>query len=134
MLGFVTPGSVDHKITKGEDLPIGAAVVERKKVRSEKHISEVGRELDKPNHERLLDIITYANGSPVSLKISPDMYEVVSGLAKTEQIAGLPLIHINPEIMSQQQKFAKRLIDVITAFIILTVFSPLWILFSLAIK
>jgi exopolysaccharide biosynthesis polyprenyl glycosylphosphotransferase len=62
------------------------------------------------------------------------MYEVVSGLAKTEQIAGLPLIHINPEIMSQQQKFAKRLIDIVTAFIILSVFSPLWLLLGLAIK
>ncbi len=134
VVGFVTPGGIDAKLSSIDDLPILSSVADIQKIISEKHISEVVIALDKPNHERLLDIITYANGSSVSLKISPDMYEVVSGLAKTEQIAGLPLIHINPEIMSQQQKFAKRLIDVITAFIILTVFSPLWILFSLAIK
>ena len=134
VLGFVTPGSVDPKITNVDDLPILSSVVDIQKVISEKHISEVVIALDKPNHERLLDIITYANGSPVEKKRSVDRYEVVSGLAKTEQIGGLPLIYIHPEVMSKQQKFAKRLIDVITAFIILTVFSPLWILFSLAIK
>jgi exopolysaccharide biosynthesis polyprenyl glycosylphosphotransferase len=132
--GLLHPVVCDAKLSSIDDLPILSSVADIQKIISEKRISEVVIALDKPNHERLLDIITYANGSSVSLKISPDMYEVVSGLAKTEQIAGLPLIHINPEIMSQQQKFAKRLIDVITAFIILTVFSPLWILLSLAIK
>ena len=134
VVGFVTPGTVDPELTSLDDLPILSSVADIQQVITDKRISEVVIALDKPNHERLLDIITYANGSPVSLKISPDMYEVVSGLAKTEQIAGLPLIQINPEIMSQQQKFAKRLIDVVTAFIILSVFSPLWLLLGLAIK
>lgn len=134
VVGFVTPEAADKEVSNVDDLPVLSSVADIKQVISEKRISEVVIALNKPNHERLLDIITYANGSPVSLKISPDMYEVVSGLAKTEQIAGLPLIHINPDIMTKSQRLIKRLIDLVTSFVILVPLFPVWLVLSLAIK
>jgi len=65
VVGFVTPGTVDPELTSVDDLPILSSVADIQQVITDKRISEVVIALDKPNHERLLDIITYANGSPV---------------------------------------------------------------------
>ncbi|MFQ6607471.1 MAG: sugar transferase [Fidelibacterota bacterium] len=134
VVGFITPASADVEVSHVDGLPVLSTVANIQEVIAEQRISEVVIALDKPNHDRLLDIITYANGSPVSLKISPDMYEVVSGLAKTEQIAGLPLIHINPDIMTRPQRLLKRLVDLIISFIVLVPLFPFWLILGLAIK
>ena len=90
--------------------------------------------LERPEHSRLLEILTKANGAPVSLRIIPDMYEVVSGLAKTEELYGLPLVEINPEILTVQQRFAKRLLDIVVATLVVVPAFPIWLLVALAIK
>ena len=90
--------------------------------------------LERPEHSRLLEILTKANGAPVSLRIIPDMYEVISGLAKTEELYGLPLVEINPEILTIQQRFAKRLVDIVLATLVVVPAFPVWLLVALAIK
>ena len=62
------------------------------------------------------------------------MYEVISGLAKTEELYGLPLVDINPEILTIQQQFAKRLIDIAVSLFVIVPLFPIWFLVSLAIK
>lgn len=134
VVGFVTPDPVHINNNDQPEQPILASVNELKQVIDNFRINEVIIALERPNHNRLLDIITLANGSPVSLKIIPDMYEVVSGLAKTEQIHGLPLIQINPEIISRFEKFLKRFFDIFIACIVIIPLIPLWLILSLAIK
>lgn len=134
VVGFVTPDPVHINNNDQPEQPILASVNELKQVIDNFRINEVIIALERPNHNRLLDIITLANGSPVSLKIIPDMYEVVSGLAKTEQIHGLPLIQINPEIISRFEKFLKRFFDIFIACIVIIPLVPLWLILSLAIK
>ena len=60
-----------------------------------KKINDVIIALDQPNPERIMSAISKSNGSPISIKILPDMYEVVTGLARTNQLVGVPLIDIN---------------------------------------
>ena len=62
------------------------------------------------------------------------MYEVISGLAKTEELYGLPLVEINPEILTIQQRFAKRLVDIVLATLVVVPAFPVWLLVALAIK
>lgn len=134
LVGYITPESNEGEIKEVDGKPILGSLNSLTEAVHEHHVSEVIVALDKPNHDRLLDIITVANGSSVSLKIIPDMYEVVSGLAKTEQLYGTPLIHINPEIITRPQRFLKRLVDIVIAFLILVPLSPFWLILSLAIK
>ena len=62
------------------------------------------------------------------------MYEVVSGLAKTEQIQGVSLVQIHPEVISFPGKILKRVIDIVIALLVLVPLSPVWVVFALAIK
>lgn len=134
LLGFINSSEKDSFELSKIKLPILGNVNNITEIIEEYNANEIVIALEKTNHSLLLDILTKANGSSISLRIIPDMYEVISGLAKTEELYGLPLVDINTEILSVQQKFAKRIIDIIFSFIILLGFSPVWILVSLIIK
>lgn len=133
LVGFMTPDENGEEEAV-EEAPILGSVESLGNAIQQHHVSEVVIALEKPNHDKLLDIITMANGAPVSLKIIPDMYEVVSGLAKTEQLQGVPLVQIHPEVISFPEKVVKRLIDIVTAFLVLVPLSPVWLIVAVAIK
>ena len=135
LIGFVKPGGNDASKPNGPtDLPVLGSLNEIRPIIEDHHVNEVVIALEKPDHSKLLDILTRSNGAPVSLRIIPDMYEVISGLAKTEELYGLPLVNINPEILTIQQRFAKRLIDLAVSLFVIVPLFPVWLIVSLAIK
>src|SRR5574338_24059 len=90
--------------------------------------------LEKEDHDILIDVISKTEGKNLSLKIVPDLYEILSGQARTSQIYGIPLIDIMPELMPEWEKKLKRLMDISISFLILIVSSPIIILTAIAIK
>jgi len=90
--------------------------------------------LEKEDHDVLVDVISKTEGKNLSLKIVPDLYEILSGQARTSQIYGMPLIDIMPELMPEWEKKLKRLMDIFISFLILIVSSPIIFLTSIAIK
>ena len=100
----------------------------------ELEVDEVIITLEKPEHESLLKLISTINGAAIEIKILPDMYEVVTGLAKTEHIYGLPLIRINPEFITRFQAFVKRLIDILVAGAGLLVAAPIMAVIGVIIR
>ncbi|HMQ79122.1 MAG TPA: sugar transferase [Ignavibacteria bacterium] len=97
-------------------------------------ISEVLIALEENEKEKLFDIIRYCQETDVNMKIMPDTYEIVSGLAKTNQLYGVPFIEVMPEIMPYGSKLFKRVLDVLISAVLLVVLSPLLILIVLLIK
>jgi len=97
-------------------------------------IDDVIIALDKPSPERIMDTIMNVNGHPVSMKILPDMYEVVTGLARTNQLVGVPLIDVNLNLDTLYSKHLKRIIDIFIGTISLISIFPFWILIALGIK
>ena len=90
--------------------------------------------LEKEDHDVLVDVISKTEGKNLSLKIVPDLYEILSGQARTSQIYGMPLIDIMPELMPEWEKKLKRLMDIIVSLLILLLSVPITILTSIAIK
>ena len=70
----------------------------------------------------------------VSMKIIPDLYDIISGQARTNEIYGFPLIEIMPEIMQPWERTIKRAIDIVVSSLILFLGLPVWLLVALAIK
>ena len=97
-------------------------------------ISDIVIALDDMDHDRILKLISIINGAPISIKIVPDLYEVISGLARTEQISGLPLIEVNFQESKWSSSGMKRASDFLLSTITLLVFSPLFILIGIIIK
>ena len=90
--------------------------------------------LEPKEKEKLIDVIRYCTEEKVNMKILPDMYEIVSGMAKTNQIYGVPLIEVMPDIMSPAGKLTKRIMDVVISFFTLILLSPVLLLVSVIIK
>ncbi|HLP17751.1 MAG TPA: sugar transferase, partial [Bacteroidota bacterium] len=97
-------------------------------------VKEVMIALETSDHDKLLDIISRVNGQDVSLKIQPDMYDIISGQARTNQLYGVPLIEIMPQIMQPWEESAKRIMDITVSLLVLTLSAPLWMFIGLAIK
>ena len=97
-------------------------------------INDVIIALDKPTPEQVINTIVNINGAPVSIKVVPDMYEVVMGLARTNQLVGIPLIDINLNIDTFYTKRLKRALDIMLSILGLTIIIPIWFLLIILIK
>lgn len=97
-------------------------------------IEDVILALDKDHHSRVLDIIARISDEKVSLKISPDLSEAISGTARTQQLYGLPLVEIMPEIMPYWERVVKRWMDMLFSGLALVVLSPLFFIVAVCIK
>jgi exopolysaccharide biosynthesis polyprenyl glycosylphosphotransferase len=100
----------------------------------EKEISEAIIALEQNEKEKLMDVLRFCSDVKINLKILPDTYEIVSGLVKTNQIYGVPLIEVMPGIMSYGAKLFKRVMDLTISAFLLLLFSPFLIISFLMIK
>lgn len=97
-------------------------------------VQEVLIALDSTDHDRLLDIVGRCSAFNVGLKILPDLYDIISGMARTNQIYGFPLIEISPQLLKPWEEGVKRFIDIAVAGAVALVGLPFWLLIALAIK
>jgi len=97
-------------------------------------VSDIVIALDNMEHARVMDLVSIINGTPVSVKIVPDLYEVISGLARTEQITGLPLIDIDFKEGYWAGSGMKRVFDLIISLPLCIMLLPVWTIISVAIK
>lgn len=74
------------------------------KVIHQLNAQEIILSLDKHEDEILIEVISKCEDEKVNLKIVPDLYEIISGQAKTMQIYGFPLIDIMPQLMPEWEK------------------------------
>jgi exopolysaccharide biosynthesis polyprenyl glycosylphosphotransferase len=103
-------------------------------VMDEKNARNIVIALDSTEHDKMLDVIANCNAHDVSISIIPDLYDIISGQARTNQIYGFPLIQIMPDLMTPWERTMKRLIDIFVSLLILLIGLPLWIITAIAIK
>ena len=115
-------------------IPVMGGIDDLHEVIGRHNVREVLIALDSTDHDRLLDIIARCNGHRVGLKIMPDLYDIISGQARTNQIYGFPLIEITPQLMPPWEESTKRLMDVAVSAAILGAGLPLWMIIALVIK
>ena len=85
-------------------------------------------------HEEILEIVESAGEQPVSFSITPDLYDIVTGHVRTNQIYGMPLMELQPRLLAPWQEAIKRLVDVAVALVVLAGLLPVWLLTAVAIK
>jgi exopolysaccharide biosynthesis polyprenyl glycosylphosphotransferase len=100
----------------------------------ENNIKEIVFAIDSRHDDSVVDLIARCEGRDIGLKIMPNLYEILSGQARTTQLYGIPLIDINPKLMPVWEEKAKRLMDIVVAIMILFVSSPVIIFAAIAIK
>ncbi|OZC04607.1 sugar transferase [Rubricoccus marinus] len=77
--------------------------------------------------DTLDQVLRVCDGRSVSLKLVPDFYAAVGGMARTEHIYGLPLIEVFPEPIPAWEKRTKRIADIVVSALVLLLGAPLWL-------
>ncbi len=137
MEGFVTPEKknptkMKNTTYKGQSI-LGTIsqlppLIDKHKIRS------VLIGLDSTEHDALLEVLRYCDRDDVSIKIVPDLYDIVSGQARVNSIYGMPLMEVRPQIMNEWEDAVKRAFDIFVSAIAIILTIPLWIVIALAIK
>jgi lipopolysaccharide/colanic/teichoic acid biosynthesis glycosyltransferase len=83
---------------------------------------------------RVCDGVTTRLGRPVALKLVPDFYAAVGGMARTEHMYGLPLIEVLPVPTPAWERHTKRMIDIAASLAVLVAGLPIWIALGLAVR
>jgi exopolysaccharide biosynthesis polyprenyl glycosylphosphotransferase len=133
IVGFVPVGA-DDAAESHMGIPVVGTVANLSEVIVSMEVNDVLIALDSTDHDRLLSVIAACNGQDVGIKIIPDLYDIISGQARTNQIYGFPLIEISPQLMQPWERLVKRTIDIAVSFVVLALGFPVWLLVALAIK
>lgn len=113
--------AVENVVGTVDDIP---ALIKQKRASTVIIAAEVNR------HDELLNIIGLCEGKGVSLKMLPDMYEIVSGAAQTTQLYGMPLVSLDPKLLSPIEANLKRIFDVVVSLLVLIGGLPLWLIIA----
>jgi exopolysaccharide biosynthesis polyprenyl glycosylphosphotransferase len=125
-------GGEDH--LKSTGLPALGAFDGVEEVMERQRCEEVIVAVDSKDHKDLGLIISRVEDQGASIKVIPDMYDILSGSVRMTSIYGTPLIEVDREIMPAWQRSVKRILDVAVSLIGLAILSPLMIGLAIAVK
>lgn len=97
-------------------------------------IEEVIVAAESKEHEDVNKIISRLEGSNVIIKISAELYDILTGSVRMESLTSVPLIQIRHELMPAWQENFKRIIDVCAAIFALLFLSPFLIAVAIGVK
>jgi exopolysaccharide biosynthesis polyprenyl glycosylphosphotransferase len=132
VVGFVRASGEGGRQAVG-GVPVVGGVAELAGLIAAYHVEVVLIALQSNSHQEVLRIVEGAAGQSVSFGITPDLYDIVAGHVRTQQIYGAPLMELRSELMSTWEQSVKRLVDVGVSLVILGGLAPLWLLVALAI-
>ncbi len=99
----------------------------------ESGIEEVIIAVEKNERVQIEQILKKLGDKDVSIKITPDTIDILSGAVQTSNVLGTPLIDLQSGLMAAWQQNIKRLVDVVIAFLAAILLSPLIIYTALRV-
>lgn len=131
-VGFINLNGVDRLLE--DKIPYLGHAENLESILREHKVEEVIIALETTNHDRLRSIISRIEGRDVKIKISPDMYDILSGSVKMNNLFGALLFEVNSDEMPVGQKIMKRIIDIFVSIISIIVLIPLYIVLGIIVK
>ncbi len=98
------------------------------------HIDEVIIAIETSEHHRINDIINQLAEQKIIIKIIPDMYDILAGSVRMNNVLDAALIEIYPDLMPEWQRIIKRGIDIFASGIVLILLSPLYLFLAIKVR
>ena len=130
--GFISLNPLAHPNPKSALSYLGT-ISDLKKMIDTHKIEEVIIAMDTSEHHQINEIFSLLETEYVNIKIIPDLYDILSGSVKMENVLGAALIEIDQTLLKPWQVFLKRELDVFTSFIVLILCIPLFIFLILGV-
>ncbi len=97
-------------------------------------INEVIVALPEASHEDLLSIISRCEDGRVSIKVFPDVFQIMAAEVNVGDLNGLPLLTMRDVALRGWRLTLKRIVDVVISAIVLIFISPLLLLIAILVK
>jgi exopolysaccharide biosynthesis polyprenyl glycosylphosphotransferase len=131
--GYVSVNGEDNGLLSGL-LPKLGTYKELTQIIDNEHIEEVLMAVESKEHVKIAKILDELSGKEIHIKIIPDMYDILAGSVRINNILGALLIQISPASMPDWQKSIKRLIDIVVSVLALIIGLPLYVILGILVK
>jgi exopolysaccharide biosynthesis polyprenyl glycosylphosphotransferase len=98
------------------------------------HVNEVILALPEASHEQLLSIVSRCEDSAVSIKVFPDVFQIMAAEVNIGDLAGLPLLAMRDVALRGWRLTLKRIVDVMITSIVLIFISPVMLLIASLVR
>ena len=97
-------------------------------------IDEIIIALSLEEHPQTVKLVRTLQSTPVSIRLVPDFLDFAVMNANVEYLEGLPVVGLRVPAISEEQRVAKRLFDIVVSSILLLVLSPIFAALALLIR
>jgi exopolysaccharide biosynthesis polyprenyl glycosylphosphotransferase len=132
-IGFISVSKYD-KYLMDKHIPHLGSMSDLQKVLANHPVEEAIIAIESSEHELLKKIFNRLEYKKITIKVIPDMYDILTGMVKMTSIIGTPLIQISHDLMPAWEENVKRLIDVVVSFFTLIILSPLYLAMAIGVK
>jgi Undecaprenyl-phosphate glucose phosphotransferase len=132
VVGFADTNGAGPERVMG--LPVLGHIETLPRVIEEKDIEEVIIGLPEATHQELVGIISQCEREKVSIRVFPDVFQIMASEVTISDLAGLPLLTIRDVALRGWKLTLKRAVDVLVSSAFLIVASPVMLLTAILIK
>jgi FlaA1/EpsC-like NDP-sugar epimerase len=131
VVGFVDVGTGTSKVLS---VPVLGGIDELPSLIERYSVSEVIIGLPEATHLELVGIISQCEREKVSIRVFPDVFQIMASEVTIGDLGGLPLLTIRDVALRGWKLTLKRIVDVVLSSIGLIILSPLMRLTALLVK
>ncbi|MCO6450526.1 MAG: undecaprenyl-phosphate glucose phosphotransferase [Caldilineales bacterium] len=131
VIGFVETNS-DNPTMVG--VPVLGRPADLPKVIEEYAVDEVVIGVPEASHRQLVNLIALCEREKVSIKVFPDVFQIMATEVRVSDLAGLPLLTIRDVALRGWRLSLKRIFDLVFSVLGLIFLSPLMLLIALLVK
>ncbi len=124
----------DYKPLNSSKIPFLGSINNLNTIVKENKIEDIIIASSTSDTKLLSELIAKIAGKGIHIKLLPDMFDLITGHVKSDNIYGTLLVDLPIDEFTPWQKSLKRLIDVLISFSALVLLLPFFILIAVLIK
>lgn len=136
--GYQIRGILDDNQERGTEyngIKVIGVVDDLNYILEQNSLDEIAITLSLSEYEKLRYIVNLCEKSGVHTKFIPDYGNIIPTVPYTEDLQGLPVVHIrHVPLNSMLNSFMKRIVDIFGAIVAIILFSPIMIVVAITIK
>ena len=131
--GFVDDDKeIDEEVVS--DKKVIGKLADLRKVITEHRIDEIIVAIDGEDHEKLFRVLDYCKLHRISVRITSELFEIVTQKVETEKYIDIPVIDVSGSYNNSITLGIKKLLDLILSILAIVILSPFFILIAVLIK
>lgn len=135
-LGYQPIGAISNDCSVSDvwGLPVLGTVADIGQIAREHKVDEVFVASPTLSRNELLDVVSHCQGAKVSIKVYPDLFQIMASEVSISDLGGLPLVTVKDLVLKGWNLALKRALDITVSTIALIVLSPFLLFIAFLVK